>query len=386
MDGSTWNDECQPATHMGWFPLLRVSLIEHRHFLAYCLFYLLAAWALLTLSTPDAASLLARNIGDLALAIFAPIAATLTLWFAIQFAVHLVKYRRFDLSRLAAEVRASDLLRPERIVRVLPVLASTPFVLGTFLSVKVLIGHLQPFSYDTPIIRLTETLNGGKPFWTYFETLFRHPWTVMLLNDTYYLWFPLLCATFVWRMFSFRDPHLRLQFLLTVTACWGLVGSFAAILFPSAGPAFLPHLLNASTPFDGLLAHLRNLQNAGYDLTALQVQDVLWKLYVARSDMGGSGISAMPSLHVTMAAVLAIHGWRLGLLAGLAYSIFALMIFLGSFLLAFHYAMDGVAGALAATAIWIAAGRLTDLVHPRRTTSAASRFAIGLKRPAMTRI
>ncbi len=361
MDAATWKSAQASTEPREWRNALRFSLVEHRHYLVYCGYYLLTAWLMLTLRVGNATELLARNISDLAYAVFLPVVVTLLLWLTVQ----CLRHRKFDLGHLAAEGRRTGLLEPTRVARVLPVLATLPFILGTFLSTKVQIGHLQNFEYDGPIIRMTTHLIGGKPAWTYFEGLFDHPWAIVALDDLYYLWFPVLCATFVWRMFSFRDPHLRLQFLLTIAVCWGVVGSFAAIAFPSAGPAFLPHLWDGPTPYDGLLEHLGNLQRAGYDLTSQRVQSMLWNLYASGSTIGGSGISAMPSLHVTMAAVLAIYGWRLGRVAGAAYTVFALLIFLGSIMLAFHYALDGMVGAAIAAVVWKGAGKLADLAHPR---------------------
>lgn len=361
MNAAAWKSAQAPTEPREWRDALRLSFVEHRHYLAYCGYYLATTWLLLTLKVANAAELLVRNISDLAYAVLLPVAITFFLWLSIQ----CLQCRKFDLRHLAAAGRRTGILEPTSIARALPVLATLPFILGTFLSTKVQIGHLQNFEYDGPIIRMTTHLIGGKPAWAYFEGLFDHPWTIIALDDLYYLWFPVLGTTFIWRIFSFRDSHLRLQFLLTIAVCWGVVGSFAAIAFPSAGPAFLPHLWYGPTPYDGLIEHLSALRRAGYDLTSQHVQNLLWDLYASRSTMGGSGISAMPSLHVTMATVLGIYGWRLGRFAGAAYTIFALMIFLGSFMLAFHYALDGMVGAAIAAIVWKFAGKLADLVHPR---------------------
>lgn len=344
-----------------WSEAWRASLREHRHYLAFCGYYVMTVWLLLGLAVPGSTRLLLANVGGLMGALLLPVVFTFVCWIAIFF----VKAGRAKPADVLRDALSRDFLQPTSIARLLPVLLTMPFVLGTFLSMKVQIARFRPFDYDAVIIDVTRSLMGGKLEWQYLIGWFGHPWIIKGLNEVYYLWFPILCATFALQLFSFRRPHLRLQFILTVAACWGLLGTFAALAFSSAGPAFLPKLWGHPTPFDGLLAYLQQVQTSGYEITALQVQDALWRLYKAHSDLGGSGISAMPSLHVTMAFVLALYGWRLGPIAAIGYSLFAALIFLGSILLAFHYALDGIVGAAAAAVIWIVAGRLTDLVHER---------------------
>ena len=55
--------------------------------------------------------------------------------------------------------------------------------------------------------------------------------------------------------------------------------------------------------------------------------------------------------------LLALFGWRIGTAAGLAYSAFAALIFIGSIHLGFHYAVDGYAATLIALLVWRFAGR-----------------------------
>ena len=344
-----------------WSEALRQSIREHRHYLVFCGYYALTVWTSLAAAVPESGFLFLSNVGGLAGAVLIPVVFTFTCWMAIT----LVKAGRANAGDALRQAFRSDFMQPAVLARHLPVLLTLPLVLGTFLSMKVQIARFHPFDYDAYIIHITQRMTGGKLAWEILIGWLGHRWIMAVFNTAYYLWFPILCATFTLRMFSLKRPHLRLQFILTVAACWGLIGSFAALAFSSAGPAFLPKLWGGATPFDGLLQFLQHLQNSGLDLTALQVQDALWRLYVEHSDLSGSGISAMPSVHVTMATVLALYGWRLGRVVGSAYTAFAIIIFFGSIMLAFHYALDGIVGAGAAALIWYVSGRLTDLVHVR---------------------
>jgi membrane-associated phospholipid phosphatase len=90
---------------------------------------------------------------------------------------------------------------------------------------------------------------------------------------------------------------------------------------------------------------------------ALRIQEVLWQTYVNGSGSIG-GISAMPSLHVASSVLLALYGFRVSRAHGWCLTAFALMIFLGSIHLGWHYAVDGYLGAAVAFGSWAIAIRL----------------------------
>jgi membrane-associated phospholipid phosphatase len=85
------------------------------------------------------------------------------------------------------------------------------------------------------------------------------------------------------------------------------------------------------------------------------VQDALWQSYkTGTGDI--RGISAMPSMHVMIATLLALFGWRTNRTLGIGLSIFAILIVLGSVHLLWHYAVDTIAGAAIAWLCWVVAG------------------------------
>ena len=71
----------------------------------------------------------------------------------------------------------------------------------------------------------------------------------------------------------------------------------------------------------------------------------------------GGGISAMPSLHVAMAALYAAVGWRVNRLAGLLLCIYVLIVQLGAVHLGWHYLVDGLAGIALGWLFWVIAWR-----------------------------
>jgi hypothetical protein len=75
---------------------------------------------------------------------------------------------------------------------------------------------------------------------------------------------------------------------------------------------------------------------------------------------------------VAIAVLMALLGWRVHWFAGVAYTVFAALIFLGSVHLAFHYAVDGYVAAAMVFAIWYVAGKLTDDKSPAGIRSIAA--------------
>lgn len=69
----------------------------------------------------------------------------------------------------------------------------------------------------------------------------------------------------------------------------------------------------------------------------------------------------MPSVHVAVAGLYAILGWRTRPWAGVALTIYAVLILLGSIHLGWHYAIDGYVSLTMLGPIWWLGGRLTAL-------------------------
>jgi hypothetical protein len=79
-------------------------------------------------------------------------------------------------------------------------------------------------------------------------------------------------------------------------------------------------------------------------------------------------------MHVAIAVLLALFGWRRHWLLGIGYSAFAVLVFLGSIHLGFHYAVDGYVAAAMVVAIWWVSGMIA------RRTAGSSGEAIRVTR------
>jgi hypothetical protein len=260
------------------------------------------------------------------------------------------------LTQLAHEFRTS-LASPRRVAHALPMLLSMMVLGGTFTVVKASIPSLMPFSWDAAFESWDRTLHGGIAPWEWLQPMLGMPIITTGINVAYNFWFFFLALVWVWQAFSQRDEQLRLQFFLTLTIGWILLGNVMATLLSSAGPCYFGLVTGLPDPFVPLMNYL-HAANESHAVWAVTTQDLLWRNYLSHENMLGAGISAMPSMHIAMATLFALVTWRANRYAGIAMTIFAVVIMIGSVHLAWHYAIDGYVGALGICAIWWAVGRM----------------------------
>lgn len=232
---------------------------------------------------------------------------------------------------------------------------------STFVAYKALIPEINPFAWDTAFMDLDAWVHGGRHPWTILLPAFGSPGMIDFLDAVYITWFPALVLTMVWQAWSGRDP-LRAQFFLTYVLSWILLGLLMAVVFSSAGPCYYRAVVGAPSTYDALMAHLGGVDGMK-PLLALEIQDHLWGAYVGENDSRYQGISAMPSMHLAMAMLMVLVYFRASRVAGIAATVFACLILLGSVMLGWHYAVDGYVGAAMVVPVWWASGRVVGALE-----------------------
>ena len=276
-----------------------------------------------------------------------------------------------------AELRGLATL--QRLTLAVPVvLVFLPFA-STFTALKAALVWLHPFSWDLAISNLGRGLFGGVDHWQLMQPLFGHPAVTRLLDLVYASWFVVLYATLLWQTLSTREPRLRMRFLCTFVLCWIVLGSLCGTLLSSAGPCDFAQVTGLPDRYAGLMAYLDAVSRE-HPLIALRAQDYLWQGYQNRSVDLFDGISAMPSMHVAMATLFALLGWRRSRMLGILLSIFAVVIFIGSVELGWHYGLDGYAAALGTILIWSIVGRVQLFAEGRFARTPV--FAAGIEGPS----
>lgn len=258
-------------------------------------------------------------------------------------------------TKLARYAMEGEVAPTERLLHEAPYIWS--FAAGALLSAlqiavltwtKVMLPIASPFWADPLLANFDHLLFGGEP-WRIAEAAFG--WAAPAFDRAYVMWAPLKFGTFVILILMPEDARksraLIAYFLMMATVA---IGQF---LLSSGGPVFY-HRLGFGPRFEAI----------PMEPWVRAARDYLWAGYVQRGGEIGGGISAMPSLHVAASLWIAL-AWRsysrvLGYL-GLMY--FA-TILVGSVLLGWHYAADGIAGGAITAVAWFAAARVMRTREP----------------------
>lgn len=157
-----------------------------------------------------------------------------------------------------------------------------------------------------------------------------------------------------WQIFTL-DPR-RMRFLITFVLCWVLLGNVLGTALASAGPVYYQHFAAGPDPFAPLMSYLASVAES-YKLSAFEAQQHLWESYQNNYLGIGSGISAMPSLHISMSVLFVLLTWGYHWVFRAIALAYLIILLLGSVHLGWHYAIDGYASVLGTIAIWWAVGR-----------------------------
>jgi hypothetical protein len=233
--------------------------------------------------------------------------------------------------------------------------------MSAFTSFKTMIPLANPYSWDPVFAEWDAVLHGGIQPWQLLQPIFGYPLVTSTINFFYNLWFFVMYAVLFWQAFNLSDIRQRMQFFLTFIASWVLMGTVVATLFSSVGPCYYGHVVGGENIFQPLMEYLWRA-NEAFPVWALRIQEMLWEAYEVGGTDLGSGISAMPSMHVSMAFLFAVVAWRTGRALGIGFTIFALLIVIGSVHLGWHYAIDDYAAIAGTWLIWRAVGWLLNRI------------------------
>jgi len=253
------------------------------------------------------------------------------------------------LFRMAREM-LDHYLTMERVVGLLLIYLSIGPFLSTFQSFKEAIPWIQPFAWDERFMKADYYLHFGNHPWALLQPLLGRPVITRVLDLFYMAWFPLLFGFVFWMALTGRR-RLRLQFFVSWVLTRIVVGTVMAIVLSSAGPCYYSYVTNSADPYLPLMKYLHSVHQGGF-LWAVNNQEGLWtaKLHSIHLPLGG--ISAMPSMHVALAVLLALAGYQVNPWLGRVLAVFAVITHLGSVHLGWHYAIDGYIAAASTWIIW----------------------------------
>jgi len=272
--------------------------------------------------------------------------------------------RASPLAYLVGELRA----RPSLVLAPVGLILLSIYPSRTFSYLKDAIPHYVPFYLDPALVSADRWLFLGTDPWRVSHALLGTYGTI-LLDKVYIAWFSLIPLLAVWICAS-RDRNFQLHGILTLFFIWIGLGTFGAMALSSCGPVFYQEYYG-SDHYAPLMAELRRA-NGISPLAMLPIAD--WLLEMRRTGGFGSGISAMPSVHVAIAYFAFLVVWdryRTRWAVALA-GTFTLLIWVGSFHLAWHYAWDGLVSMAAVWVFWRLLGKVRVAVAPEPASSLAT--------------
>ena len=227
------------------------------------------------------------------------------------------------------------------------------------LGVKGNITAINPFSWDEFFMKMDRIIHANIDPWKLFVPFFGNDLLVKIMDVNYEMvWFTLLIGSWLFMAVLFKFNSVNIRYILAYAIAWIIGGNLLAIVFSSAGPAFYAKLGHSPDVYAPLFEHLR----AFGALKATSLQDGMWQNYADGAHPLG-GISAFPSMHNAIAVLLALFAWKHSRIAGILVTVHAVLVFIGSIYLGWHYAVDAYAGIAVAFFSWWLAGRLAKRLY-----------------------
>ena len=255
----------------------------------------------------------------------------------------------------------------------------TSLIFPFFLTFKELVLPTRGFVWDRSFAHWGRLLFGTSP-WTLTHHVFGNPTGARVLDLSYRFWLPFMFGLPAVSAVLFADARLRLRIVTTWTLCWILIGTIAAWYFASAGPCYFNTFIGPDPDYADLLRRLaaigKQASAQGHTIAVLQFQPGLVEIYRARALASGGGISAMPSVHVAMASLFALVGFRINRWLGWAFVGFVMMVWIATVFFGWHYIVDGPVGIAMMFAIWKLAKAIAALAYPQRNRPAGEMSAL----------
>ncbi len=267
----------------------------------------------------------------------------------IDTALLLIRNRPDGPTRFLIDTYRERLGNP-RFFASIPAFAVIIIFMPFFSKLKSMIPLFNDFDWDPAFVAWDRAIFFGYDAWEVLQPVFGYPLITAGMAVLYHAWTLLIYAGTLFFLFYNAGNAIRRQYLVGFFLIWTIIGGGMATWLASVGPCFVGPILGDPT-FDAQMAYL-NAANEQVPILTLHVQELLLGWYEAGDRGLGSGITAMPSMHVSMAMLFWLAIRRVSRVAGHFFFAFLIIIWIGSVHLAYHYAVDGLVSVIATAIVW----------------------------------
>jgi hypothetical protein len=225
------------------------------------------------------------------------------------------------------------------------------FFMGVFTSVKTILPFMADFSWDATLAELDAALHGGVDPWRLLHPLLGHPRANEGVEFLYAaVWMILTCGGAAWVAGAAAIAPSKNRLLTTFLLSWILLGNLMAGAVFSAGPAFYEAVVGSPRFAELVAYHASQAEGA---TSAHTLQTWLWAKHQAGEMQIGTGISAFPSMHVSMATLTMIAAFCAHRNLGYLALLYLAAVMATSVHLGWHYAVDGYVSVICTLGLWL---------------------------------
>jgi len=247
----------------------------------------------------------------------------------------------------------------KRLLDALPILICLVIFMPAFSAMKSGIPLFTEYRWDGSLIAWDRVIHGGHA-WELIHPVIGYPLITSGLSVIYHMWILLIYMGGVFFAFRSQDATIRHRYFLSYFLIWTVNGCLLAITLASVGPCFLEPIYGRND-FAPLMDYL-NAANQHYPVLVLEVQNTLVAWHQSQDHGLGRGITAMPSMHVSLAFLFFLAVKDISRTAAWLAALFLILIFVGSVHLAYHYAVDGYLALITTYIIWWLCGFRSRMV------------------------
>ena len=207
------------------------------------------------------------------------------------------------------------------------------------------------YRWDAALSHVDRVIHFGHQPFEWLQPFLGHSWATLLLDANYNIWFAVIWAAFFAIVAGRGRSADRTRFLLSFLLLWIVGGTVVATGLASVGPCYYGDVVAGPNPYAPLMSYLHGVDTQ-IGLWSVDAQQLLWSMHQESAPF--LGISAMPSMHNAMTALTVVGSRGFDPRIRLALLLHAVLVFLGSVHLGWHYAVDGYAAFALVGLVWMA--------------------------------